>query len=92
MSFAGNMTFKNAQPLRDALAVAPAGTGPGRDRTPRSSPRRRTGGGGPMPPYLIPVTLRAMAAVKGLDEDTLAEAIADNTARASTTERGARAA
>lgn len=23
MSFAGNMTFKNAQPLRDALAAAP---------------------------------------------------------------------
>jgi len=38
--------------------------------------------GRPNAPYLVPVTVRAMAAVKGLDEDALATAIADNTARA----------
>ena len=32
LSFAGNVTFKNAQPLREAAAVAPAEPDPGRDR------------------------------------------------------------
>ncbi len=32
LSFAGTVTFKNAQPLRDALVLAPAGPDPGRDR------------------------------------------------------------
>ncbi|MGV0100326.1 TatD family hydrolase, partial [Streptomyces californicus] len=38
--------------------------------------------GRPNAPYLIPVTLRAMAEVKGMDEDALATAVYDNTARA----------
>lgn len=42
MSFAGNVTFKNAQHLRDALAVAPSNSSSSR-RTPPSSPRRPTG-------------------------------------------------
>ena len=32
MSFAGNVTFASAQPLRDAAAAAPARADPGRDR------------------------------------------------------------
>ncbi|MEU2021982.1 TatD family hydrolase [Streptomyces sp. NPDC016469] len=80
MSFAGNMTFKNAQPLRDALAVAPLELVLVETDAPFLTPAPYRGR--PNAPYLIPVTLRAMAAVKGLDEDVLAEAIADNTARA----------
>jgi TatD DNase family protein len=38
--------------------------------------------GRPNAPYLIPVTLRAMAEVRGVDEDTMAAALAANTARA----------
>lgn len=38
--------------------------------------------GRPNAPYLIPVTLRAMALSLGLGEDELATAIAANTARA----------
>ena len=39
MSFAGNVTFKNAQPLRDALAVAPPSTAPRGDRRALPDPR-----------------------------------------------------
>ena len=43
MSFAGNVTFANAQPLRDAAAAAPAGAHPGRDRraVPHPGPQPR---------------------------------------------------
>jgi TatD DNase family protein len=80
MSFAGNVTFKNAQPLRDALAVAPAELVLVETDAPFLTPAPYRGR--PNAPYLIPVTLRAMAAVKGMDEDTLAVAIAANSARA----------
>ncbi|GAA2221151.1 TatD family hydrolase [Streptomyces amakusaensis] len=80
MSFAGNMTFKNAQPLRDALAVAPRELVLVETDAPFLTPMPYRGR--PNAPYLIPLTLRAMAAVKGLDEDTMAEAVAANTAAA----------
>ncbi|MEW2631704.1 TatD family hydrolase [Streptomyces sp. NPDC048389] len=80
MSFAGNVTFKNAQPLRDALAVAPAELVLVETDAPFLTPAPYRGR--PNAPYLIPITLRAMAAVKGMDEDALAGAIAANTARA----------
>ncbi|QNP63734.1 TatD family hydrolase [Streptomyces genisteinicus] len=80
MSFAGNVTFKNAQPLRDALAVAPAELVLVETDAPFLTPAPYRGR--PNAPYLIPVTLRAMAVVRGVDEDTLAAAIAANTARA----------
>lgn len=80
MSFAGNVTFKNAQPLRDALAVAPKELVLVETDAPFLTPAPYRGR--PNAPYLIPLTLRAMAAVKGLHEDTLAEAISVNTARA----------
>ncbi|MGW3648221.1 TatD family hydrolase [Streptomyces sp. NPDC000878] len=80
MSFAGNMTFKNAQPLRDALAVAPLELVLVETDAPFLTPTPYRGR--PNAPYLIPITLRAMADVRGIDEDTLATAIATNTARA----------
>ncbi|MGW5737556.1 MULTISPECIES: TatD family hydrolase [Streptomyces] len=80
MSFAGNVTFKNAQGLRDALAVAPLELVLVETDAPFLTPAPYRGR--PNAPYLIPVTLRAMAAVRGIGEDAMAEAIAANTARA----------
>lgn len=80
MSFAGNVTFKNAQPLRDALAVAPTELVLVETDAPFLTPAPYRGL--PNAPYLIPVTLRAMAEVRNTDEDTLAAAVYDNTARA----------
>lgn len=80
MSFAGNVTFKNAQPLRDALAVAPLELVLVETDAPFLTPAPYRGR--PNAPYLIPVTVRAMAAVRGVDEDTLAAAISANTANA----------
>ncbi|MGP4002581.1 TatD family hydrolase [Streptomyces sp. 8N706] len=80
MSFAGNVTFKNAQPLRDALAVAPLDLLLVETDAPFLTPAPYRGR--PNAPYLVPVTLRAMAEVKGVDEDALAAAVAANTARA----------
>ncbi|MFE9096595.1 TatD family hydrolase [Streptomyces sp. NPDC007264] len=79
MSFAGNVTFKNAQPLRDALAVAPLDLVLVETDAPFLTPAPYRGR--PNAPYLVPVTVRAMAAVKGVEEDTLAAAVGVNTAR-----------
>ncbi len=80
MSFAGNVTFKNAQGLRDALAVAPLDLVLVETDAPFLTPAPYRGR--PNAPYLIPVTVRAMAEVRGTGEDALAEALAANTARA----------
>ncbi|MEU6463342.1 TatD family hydrolase [Streptomyces sp. NPDC046976] len=80
MSFAGNVTFKNAQNLRDALAVAPLELVLVETDAPFLTPAPYRGR--PNAPYLVPVTVRAMAAVRGIDEDALATALNTNTARA----------
>ncbi|MGW2009859.1 TatD family hydrolase [Streptomyces nigrescens] len=80
MSFAGNVTFKNAQPLRDALAVAPPELVLVETDAPFLTPAPYRGRANA--PYLIPVTLRAMAEVTAMTEDALATAIAANTTRA----------
>jgi TatD DNase family protein len=80
MSFAGNVTFKTAEPLRAALAAAPAELLLVETDAPFLTPAPFRGR--PNAPYLIPVTLRAMAAVKCLPEDTLAQHVAANTVRA----------
>ncbi|GAA2060341.1 TatD family hydrolase [Streptomyces albiaxialis] len=80
MSFAGNVTFKNAQPLREALAVAPPELVLVETDAPFLTPMPYRGR--PNAPYLVPVTLRAMAATKGMTEDALAGHVAANTARA----------
>ncbi|PZT69312.1 AraC family transcriptional regulator [Streptomyces sp. SW4] len=80
MSFAGNVTFKNAQNLRDALAVAPLELVLVETDAPFLTPVPYRGR--PNAPYLVPVTVRAMAAVRGIDEDAMATALAANTARA----------
>lgn len=78
LSFAGNVTFKNAQPLRDALAIAPLDRVLVETDAPFLTPMPYRGR--PNAPYLIPLTLRAMADVRGIGEDELATAVAANTA------------
>ena len=80
LSFAGPVTFPANQHLRDALAATPLDRVLIETDAPFLTPAPYRGR--PNAPYLIPVTLRAMAAVRGLDEDAMAAALAANTARA----------
>lgn len=80
LSFAGNVTFKSAGPLREALAAAPPELLLVETDAPFLTPAPYRGR--PNAPYLIPYTLRAMAETAGMDEETLAGHIAANSARA----------
>jgi TatD DNase family protein len=77
LSFAGTVTFKNAEPLRDALRLAP------RDRilvetdAPYLTPAPYRGR--PNASYLVPVTVRSMAATRGGDLGTLCADLEANT-------------
>jgi TatD DNase family protein len=62
MSFAGNITFKNAQPLRDAAAAAPAGLLLVETDAPFLTPVPHRGK--PNSPALVAHTVRALADVK----------------------------
>lgn len=77
LSFAGNVTFKNAQNLRDALAVTPRERILVETDAPFLTPAPYRGR--PNAPYLIPVTLRFLAAELGTDADELAAQVAANT-------------
>lgn len=77
LSFAGTVTFKNAEPLRGALRVTP------RDRVlvetdaPYLTPMPYRGR--PNASYLVPVTLRSMAETLRADLEELCEAVDANT-------------
>jgi len=77
LSFAGNITFKNAQNLRDALAVTPRERILVETDAPFLTPTPHRGR--PNAPYLIPVTVRFIAAELGLDVDELCAQLAANT-------------
>lgn len=77
MSFAGTVTFKNAQNLRDALHVAPRHLVMVETDAPFLTPTPFRGR--PNAPYLVPLTLRSMAETLGTDPAMLAEQIASNT-------------
>jgi TatD DNase family protein len=65
LSFAGTVTFKNAEPLREALRAVPPELVLVETDAPYLAPvpyRGRTNAG-----YLVPVTVRAMAAATGQD-------------------------
>ncbi|MEW1963310.1 TatD family hydrolase [Microbacterium sp. NPDC077644] len=79
LSFAGNVTFKNAQNLRDALAVTPLDRILVETDAPFLTPTPLRGR--PNAPYLVPITLRFMAAELDLPVDDLAAQIAENTLR-----------
>jgi len=77
LSFAGNVTFKNAQNLRDALAVASPERILVETDAPFLTPTPYRGR--PNAPYLVPVTVRFMAAELGLDVGELCAQLAANT-------------
>jgi TatD DNase family protein len=77
LSFAGNITFKNAQNLRDALAVTPLERILVETDAPFLTPVPHRGR--PNAPYLVPVTVRFMAAQLGLEVDELCARLAANT-------------
>lgn len=79
MSFAGNVTFKNAQDLRDAAAVAPLDQLLVETDGPFLTPMPHRGA--PNAPYLVPLTVRALAEVKGVSEDEIAAAVTATAAR-----------
>lgn len=79
LSFAGTITFKNAQNLRDALKVTPLDRILIETDAPFLTPVPLRGR--PNAPYLIPLTLRFMAEELGMDVDELATHVAANTLR-----------
>lgn len=77
LSFAGNFTFGNAQMLRDALAVVPDELLLVETDAPFLTPAPYRGR--PNASYLIPVTVQAMAQVRGQDLEQLCEHLSANT-------------
>ncbi|MBA2444644.1 MAG: TatD family hydrolase [Nocardioidaceae bacterium] len=77
LSFAGTVTFKNAQHLRDALVIAPLDRILVETDAPFLTPMPFRGR--PNASYLIPTTVRAMAEVCGDDLEALCTAISANT-------------
>ena len=77
LSFAGNVTFKNAQNLRDALAVTPRERILVETDAPFLTPVPHRGR--PNAPYLVPVTVRFLAAELGVGLDELCAQLAANT-------------
>lgn len=77
LSFAGTVTFKNAGYLREALEVIPRSRILVETDAPYLTPHPLRGR--PNAPYLIPVTLRAMAAHLETDVTMLAAQVTSNT-------------
>ncbi len=77
LSFAGNVTFKNAQNLRDALAVTPLERVLVETDAPFLTPTPHRGR--PNAPYLVPVTVRFLAAELGVPLEELCAQLAANT-------------
>jgi TatD DNase family protein len=76
LSFAGTVTFKNATGLRNALAVTPMENLLVETDAPYLTPAPYRGATNA--PYLIPLTVRAMAAVLSTDVASLCTALAAN--------------
>lgn len=77
MSFAGNITIKRNQHLRDALAFAPAELLLVETDAPFLTPEPFRGR--PNASYLVPITVRKMAEVRGVDVNRLAAQLTANT-------------
>jgi TatD DNase family protein len=76
LSFAGTVTFKNAPHLREAAALTPLSQILVETDAPYLTPMPYRGA--PNASYLIPLTVRAVAAARGIDVDTLCHAISGN--------------
>lgn len=79
LSFSGTVTFKNARDLRDALAVVPLEQLLVETDAPFLTPSPHRGATNS--PYLVPLTVRAMADVLAVDVPTLCQVISDNSER-----------
>ena len=77
LSFAGTVTFKNAGPLREALRVTPLDRVLVETDAPYLTPTPYRGR--PNASYLIPLTVRTMAEVRGVDLEDLCRAVEENT-------------
>ncbi len=77
LSFSGTVTFKNAVHLREALAVVPDDRLLVETDAPFLTPTPHRGR--PNASYLVPVTVRAMAAQRGVDLEKLCETLEANT-------------
>jgi len=80
LSFAGTVTFKNANSLRTALKATPEDRILVETDAPFLTPAPWRGR--PNASYLIPVTMRAMAEVRGADLEALCAAVDANTSAA----------
>lgn len=80
LSFAGTVTFKNADPLREALRVTPLENLLVETDAPYLTPTPYRGR--PNASYLVPLTVRAMAEVKGVTVEQMCLALKENTERA----------
>lgn len=76
-SFAGTVTFKKNQELREALAMLPSELILVETDAPFLTPEPFRGR--PNSPYLIPLTVRKMAEVRGITEEDMASEITTNT-------------
>ncbi|GHE40808.1 AraC family transcriptional regulator [Streptosporangium violaceochromogenes] len=76
MSFSGPLTYKNADALRQAAAVAPEELLLVETDAPYLPPVPHRGR--PNAPYLLPLTLRCLAEVRGTTPEKLAEAVTAN--------------
>ncbi|QNN51587.1 TatD family hydrolase [Nocardioides mesophilus] len=80
LSFAGTVTFKNAEPVREALRVTPSDRVLVETDAPYLTPTPYRGR--PNASYLVPLTMRAMAQVRGADLEGLCRAVDANTSAA----------
>lgn len=76
MSFSGPVTYKNAGCLREAAAIVPEQLMLVETDAPYLPPVPHRGR--PNAPYLLPITLRCLAEVKGMDPARLAETVSAN--------------
>ncbi len=79
LSFAGTVTFKNARGLRDALSVTPPEHLLVETDAPYLTPAPHRGRLNA--PYLVPLTVRAMAATLNTSVPQLCQALSDNSER-----------
>lgn len=80
LSFSGTVTFKNARDLRNALSVTPLDNLLVETDAPFLTPAPHRGATNA--PYLVPLTVRAMAGVLNVDVPSLCIAVAANSERA----------
>ncbi len=79
LSFAGNITIKRNQHLRDALEWAPKELLLVETDAPFLTPEPFRGR--PNASYLVPITVRKMAEVRGIDANEMAAQLSENTER-----------